>query len=74
MAVVNLLIEYVEEKAMSEVTFSVKFCRCFVDGMSSVLCVEHVNDFHCSLNIYIPVKFTSRLETKTTLLFLDMCQ
>lgn len=63
-SVANLVIEYVEEKALSAVNFSVQFYRHFIDDTFVILGKQYIEPFHNVLNsLHLAIQFTKKSRT-----------
>jgi uncharacterized protein (UPF0335 family) len=69
----NLLMEYVEEKALSMLDIPPRFFRRFIDDCFAVVLSDKVNELHLSLNSVHPdIQFTIERSVNNKLPFLDV--
>ena len=72
--IANLVMENVEEGAMSTFLNPPKFWRRYVDGTFVIIKKTEVDKFHNHIsNIEASIKFTTEHETNNSIPFLDVC-
>jgi heme-degrading monooxygenase HmoA len=68
----NLVMEYVEDKALSSALYPPKWWHRYVDDSRACIKKEHEDEFHSHLNSINPhIKFTIEVETEGSIAFLD---
>ena len=72
--IANLVMENVEEEAMSTFLNPPKFWRRYVDDTFVIIKKTEVDEFHNHINnIEASIKFTTEHETNNSIPFLDVC-
>ena len=72
--IANLVMENVDEGAMSTFLNPPKFWRRYVDGSFVIIKKTEVDEFHNHINnIEASIKFTIKHETNNSIPFLDVC-